>query len=350
MPWFWNQRAEDGRPTKPISDSSSDTGNDGDKSLVSGGESILSSIKRPDTLLSTLALTSALLLSARVYRKHLRRIPTAAHLPPSYLYASSKSPQGPKKSFFERPKSLFGIVTSVGDADNFRIYHTPAGIFGLFPPFPIPFLRRTVPGYPPRSSSPKSTTKPQSPPHQSNQTIHIRIAGMDAPELAHFGRPAQPYSTEALAWLKSQLLGKRVRVYAHRSDQYGRVVASVYMRKWGGLGIGLPKRGLQRDIGLEMIQVGLATVYEAKFGAEFGDKRREGTFRAAEESAKRAGKGMWKGGRGGKNDGSSASSTGASLFRSLLERLGLARQKKPQMPETPREYKTRMKKEEEGKS
>ncbi|KAI9653260.1 MAG: putative endonuclease lcl3 [Alyxoria varia] len=341
MPWFWNQRSGDGQSSKSVSDNSSNARKDGDKSLFSS-DSFISSLKQPDTLLSTIALTSALLISARVYRKHLRRIPTAAHLPPAYFHASSKSSQVSRRSFFDRPKSLFGIVTSVGDADNFRLYHTPAGIFGLFPPFPIPLLRRTVPGYPPRSISPNATSKNQSPAHQSNQTIHIRIAGMDAPELAHFGRPAQPYSTEALAWLKSQLLGKRVRVYAHRSDQYGRVVGSAYMRKWGGLGVGLPRRGLQRDIGLEMIQAGLATVYEAKFGAEFGDKRREGTFRDAEEQAKRARRGMWQGGHRGQSGSSSTSSISVSFLRSLLERLGFVKQKKQQKPETPREYKTRM--------
>ncbi|RFU31141.1 hypothetical protein B7463_g5217, partial [Scytalidium lignicola] len=39
--------------------------------------------------------------------------------------------------------------------------------------------------------------------------IHIRIAGIDAPEAAHFGKPAQPLATEALTWLKNYTLNQR---------------------------------------------------------------------------------------------------------------------------------------------
>lgn len=71
-----------------------------------------------------------------------------------------------------------------------------------------------------------------------DQTIHIRIAGVDAPEAAHFGRPAQPHSAESLAWLRAELLGnpegamppgggRRVWVRLLRRDQYGRIVRGV---------------------------------------------------------------------------------------------------------------------------
>lgn len=73
---------------------------------------------------------------------------------------------------------------------------------------------------------------------------------MDAPEAAHFGKKAQPYSAEALTWLREYLLGCRVRAYIYRRDQYGRVVASVKVRK-----------GLRmKDVGLEMLEAGVATV------------------------------------------------------------------------------------------
>ena len=115
------------------------------------------------------------------------------------------------------------------------------------------------------------------------KTIHVRIAGVDAPELAHFGRPAQPYGQEAIEWLKGFILGKYVRVYPWRQDQYSRVVCSVYKRRWVFF---------KSDVSLNMLKCGLATVYEAKFGSEFGNKEKQ--YRAAEERAKQKKIGMWQ--------------------------------------------------------
>jgi len=55
------------------------------------------------------AVTSVAAL--RLYKTYLRRIPNVNHIKPQYF----------------RRKGLFGHVTSVGDADNFRLYHTPGG-------------------------------------------------------------------------------------------------------------------------------------------------------------------------------------------------------------------------------
>lgn len=76
------------------------------------------------------------------------------------------------------------------------------------------------------------------------------------------------------------------------------MVATVYIRR--GL--------IRRDVGLQMIKAGMATVYEAKTGAEYGTL--EATYRKAEEKAKTARRGLW--------------STKEKLF------------------ESPRDYKTRM--------
>lgn len=115
--------------------------------------------------------------------------------------------------------------------------------------------------------------------------IHVRIAGVDAPEAAHFGKPAQPYSAEALEWLRRYLVGRRVRARVWRRDQYGRVVATVTVARWGGL--------VRRDVGLAMLRAGVATTYEAKTGVEFGG--REAEYRKAEAWAKRWRKGLWGG-------------------------------------------------------
>ena len=114
--------------------------------------------------------------------------------------------------------------------------------------------------------------------------VTIRIAGIDAPEGAHWGLPAQPYSKEALEWLTKYILHKRVRAYVHSKDRYDRAVATVYVRRWL----------LRRDVGYEMLKLGLATVYEAKAGVEFGPGLEE-RYRRAEWLAKTDGKGLWGG-------------------------------------------------------
>jgi endonuclease YncB( thermonuclease family) len=111
----------------------------------------------------------------------------------------------------------------------------------------------------------------------------MRLAGIDAPEGAHFGKPAQPYSTEAWEWLRNYILGRRVRAYVYKRDQYERVVATVWIRKWF----------IRRDVGQQILKAGLATVYEANQGAEFGGL--EEKYRREEEKAKKKRKGMWAG-------------------------------------------------------
>jgi len=65
----------------------------------------------PRTIVPTLLTTSTILLSVRVYRSYLRRIPQATYIRPGFF----------------RKRSLFGTVTRVGDADNFHLFHTPGG-------------------------------------------------------------------------------------------------------------------------------------------------------------------------------------------------------------------------------
>ena len=65
----------------------------------------------PRTVIPTILLTGTTLLLVRLYRSYLRRIPEAANIQPGFF----------------RRRSLFGRVTSVGDGDNFRLFHTPGG-------------------------------------------------------------------------------------------------------------------------------------------------------------------------------------------------------------------------------
>lgn len=202
----------------------------------------------PRQWVPSLLVTLTVLGSLHFYRSYLRRIPGTDYIKPGYF----------------RSRSLFGRVTSVGDGDNFHLFHTPGGrLAGWDWARRVPSDRKALKG----------------------KTIPVRIAGVDAPECSHFGRPAQPYSAEALAWLQEYILNRRVRAYIYRRDQYDRVVATVFIRR--GL---IP---FKRDVGLEMLKRGLATTYEAKSGVEFGGLEEE--YKAAEEKAKRWGVGMWAG-------------------------------------------------------
>ena len=78
-------------------------------------------------------------------------------------------------------------------------------------------------------------------------------------------------------------MNRRVRAYIYKRDQYERVVATVWVRRFL----------FRKDVGKEMLKAGFATVYEAKMGAEFGEF--EEAYRKAEAVAKRKRLGIWGG-------------------------------------------------------
>ncbi|TKA73329.1 hypothetical protein B0A49_05253 [Cryomyces minteri] len=288
MRWPWTTAPND-RDEPPASVSWTDTLNATDWTHYTD----------PRTVIPTLLLTGTSLFFIHVYKSYLRRIPSADHIKPELF----------------RRRSLFGRVTSVGDGDNFRLFHMPAGRLAGWGWMP----GRRVQGWKRERLSAKTVriTKPHSGAFglgsraartDASSQIHVRIAGIDAPELAHFGRPSQPYSSEALLWLRRYILHRHVRAYIYKRDQYERVVATVWVRRWL----------IRRDVGLEMLKAGLATVYEAKMGSEFGAY--EEKYREAERRAKRAGVGMWR--------------EPGLLARWMGEGKGVL--------ESPREFKTRM--------
>ncbi|KAF8322755.1 uncharacterized protein EI90DRAFT_2473253 [Cantharellus anzutake] len=200
-------------------------------------------------VLASAVLGSVLTIAGiSVYVRFFRRFPTSDAVRPVVLA--------------ER-RWIKGVVTSVGDGDNFRLYHTPGPFWSKF---------RRVP----------DTSK-----ELQNKTIHIRLSAVDAPEAGHFGRPPQPYASEAIAWLKSLIQGRRVHCQLVRRDQYGRIVANVH----------LPPRILPsplftgKNVSYEMIRAGWATAY-LQSGAEYGTIGKEG-FLKAEADAKAARRGMW---------------------------------------------------------
>lgn len=166
----------------------------------------------------------------------------------------------------------------MGDADGFRLYHTPG------PPLVRDWLYR-----PPTRAS-----------DLRNQTISVRLAGADAPEGAHFGREAQPYAREAHEALRAMVEGRSVRLSLAHIDQYQRLVATPYV--W------LPPYVLgPTNVSLALVRRGLATVYR-NAGATYGPapwlarwmldaQSGQSQLERAEEHAKRCGLGMWSLGR-----------------------------------------------------
>lgn len=90
-----------------------------------------SSYGEPSNLIATCLLTATILGGARLYRKYLRRIPDADNIEQSWF----------------RKRSLLGYVTSVGDGDNFRMFHTPGGVLaGWGWARKVPELRKELKG------------------------------------------------------------------------------------------------------------------------------------------------------------------------------------------------------------
>lgn len=199
----------------------------------------------PKVLLLSGGVTGSLVVSFLIYRRYVRRIKTYLDLTPGIL---------------EGRRRLYGKVTRVGDGDNFRFFHTPGGaLLGWGWLRHVPTTRSEL----------------------KDQTMMIRLCGVDAPERSHFGKPAQPFSEEALTWLRLYVDGRNVTITPFSIDQYKRVVARAQVWQWTG----------RKDVSAEMLRNGLGVVYEASYGAEFGSN--ESWYRRLEEQAKRRKRGLW---------------------------------------------------------
>lgn len=195
-----------------------------------------------------------------LYQNYLKRFPNAATV---------------QDNFFRR-RSLLGRVTSVGDGDGFHLYHTPGGkLAGWGWLRKIPDARADLKGNTVRDGCSEFCPMTDAP------QISIRLAGVDAPEGPHFGRPGQPYAAEALTFLSDYIRHRSVRAQIYKRDQYNRIVATVHVRRFL----------FKKDVGLELLKQGLATTYEAKSGIEWGGKKE--IYEAAQAKAKAKKVGMW---------------------------------------------------------
>ncbi|CDO94929.1 unnamed protein product [Kluyveromyces dobzhanskii CBS 2104] len=239
----------------------------------------------PTVILLSLLLTGGFFTANSIFNKHFRQYKSAKDIPEALF----------KKQW------LYGKVTAVGDGDNFHFFHTPGGVLGGWGSL------RSVPKLQVVAND-ASTEVPQSGswwqklfnnkvsnykqhfmslhvPYRGRRslpTISVRLCGVDAPERAHFGKDAQPFSDEAMNWLRYKILGQRVWIKPLAVDQYGRCIARVERWSW--------YKGWQ-NISIEMLKEGLGVVYEGKVNAEFDNQ--ENIYRYEEAISKNAKRGLW---------------------------------------------------------
>jgi endonuclease YncB( thermonuclease family) len=102
-------------------------------------------------------------------------------------------------------------------------------------------------------------------PQDDSAPRHIRIHGIDAPEIC------QLYGETARSALTAHVLGQRVQVRARRTDQYGRVVARVALQG--------------QDVGAWLVTEGHAWSYRYRHDA--------GPYAAQESRARASGRGLF---------------------------------------------------------
>ncbi|KAJ2717223.1 putative endonuclease lcl3 [Coemansia spiralis] len=170
-----------------------------------------------------------------------RRYETGADVPESAIKAHRK---------------LRGYVLDVSDGDTLRFYHTP--LVRWFEP--APEKKRGL----------------------SKYTIAVRLYAVDAPEVAHFGNPAQALSAESKDLLSRQVLGKRVTIKPLSRDQYSRVVATVTYSRFFGL--------LKTNAVHVMLREGMASMYTGG-GAQYDGEKE--LLQRIEAQAKKQKRGIW---------------------------------------------------------
>ncbi|OMH80313.1 putative endonuclease LCL3 [Zancudomyces culisetae] len=241
---------------------------------------------------------------------------------------------------YYKSKLLVGKVVSVADGDTIRVWHTPTIPYLLNPLLLFyDFLRfklRSTNTQGKNTNKPSNTTKKISNSSGaigngstvrgkdkkklvlSENTISIRLYGIDAPEMAHFGKAQQPFARESKQYLSDMLLtnsrntntnsgtgtgmqtiglsafsrpswfndGKTVRFLPLKKDFYDRLVCLAYIRKPSTLFL------KKHDISLELVRAGMAEIYSGK-DVEFYSTKHKVALLTAQKIAKKRRLGIW---------------------------------------------------------
>jgi endonuclease YncB( thermonuclease family) len=167
------------------------------------------------------------------------------------------------KRLFRPPRTIHGYILNVSDGDGVRFYHTP-------------WLRRLL--------FPKMRTMRKF----SEETINVRLAGVDAPELSHYGLPGQKFGKVAKEWLAGLAHRRRASLQLLGQDQYNRMVGMVRIKPENPV-LRFFRLG-RKNLSLELVKAGYAEVYRGP-NAQYGGL--QARLERAEKRAIRNKLGFW---------------------------------------------------------
>jgi micrococcal nuclease len=112
----------------------------------------------------------------------------------------------------------------------------------------------------------------------SDEAVHVRLIGINTPEIAHFGKPGECFGIRAARITRRLALGHRVLLKAgrERHDRYGRLLAYVHV-------LGGPA-----DLERTLLVRGAARTLAIAPNVD-----RAATYARLEGGARRAGRGLW---------------------------------------------------------
>ena len=143
------------------------------------------------------------------------------------------------KHYFDKKESIDAVVVKVIDGDTYRVRHVNSW-----------------------HKNPSFDGK------LSDNTISVRIAAVDTPEIGKAGNKGQPFSAEAKEYATKKIEGKKVLLQLLAKDKYGRVLGFVKYKDTRGIRF-LWNR--QNDMSEQLLKRGLAVVYR-QGGAQYGDE------------------------------------------------------------------------------
>jgi micrococcal nuclease len=112
----------------------------------------------------------------------------------------------------------------------------------------------------------------------SQQPVHVRLIGINTPEIAHHGKPGECFGIRAASLTRRLALGHRVVLQAgrERHDRYGRLLA--YVRVLGG----------PDDLERSLLGRGAARTLAIAPNID-----RAAAYAQVESAAREAGRGLW---------------------------------------------------------
>lgn len=163
---------------------------------------------------------------------------------------------------FREQHIVVGKVVRVSDGDTIRVRHTPL----------VPLIGNTP-----------DTGR------LTEETLIVRLAGIDAPETAKGRGKGQPFAEESKRFVINNVLDQKVHVKLLSRDQYARAVCSVSYGSFSSIPFPLPSF-MKKDLSSELLKEGLAVVYRQR-GAQYDGKYRQ--MEEWEAQAKMKRKGIW---------------------------------------------------------